>query len=539
MVRPSVAVKRSMIFIHRWLGVALSVLFMLWFVSGIFMMYWDYPGVGAADRISRSPVLDPAKIKISPEEAYAKATGGETPLEEPSSQRRAGNRGGRGGADGMRLNSFDGRPVYRFRAGRGEYIVYADTGEEQVIVDRPMMDRVAAAWTGQPVSSANVEENNEEDQWTVAGNFRDLRPMLKYSFPNGEEVYISENNGEVVQYTTTASRLGAWVGAIPHWLYFTPLRKHQPEWSKFVIWSSGISTVASIIGIAVGIWMLSPAKKYRFAGQPTSIPYKGQKRWHTILGLAFGILTATWAFSGMLSMGVIPNRGPANTAKGKGKGGPPAVSIPQALRGGRFQLSAFAAKLPSEALRQLAGFPVKELEFTTFAGDPVYIATDGDRRSRIVPMNAEPMDEFDRDRIMNIVKLASPQGSIAELRVMDEYDRYYLDRRGRRPLPVIYARTTEPDETRYYIDPKSGRVVQQYNSRGWINRWLYHGLHSLDFPWLYKYRPLWDIVVIALMLGCTALCVTSIVLTWRVLKRKFWPSFTVVLARKDPAPDAV
>ena len=45
-------------------------------------------------------------------------------------------------------------------------------------------------------------------------------------------------------------------------------------------------------------------------------------------------------------------------------------------------------------------------------------------------------------------------------------------------------------------------------------------LHSLDFPWLYNYRPLWDVVVITLMLGGTAICVTSLVLTWRVLARK-------------------
>ena len=30
------------------------------------------------------------------------------------------------------------------------------------------------------------------------------------------------------------------------------------------------------------------------------------------------------------------------------------------------------------------------------------------------------------------------------------------------------------------------------------NRWLYHGFHSLDFPFLYYKRPLWDIVVILL-----------------------------------------
>ena len=75
-------------------------------------------------------------------------------------------------------------------------------------------------------------------------------------------------------------------------------------------------------------------------------------------------------------------------------------------------------------------------------------------------------------------------------------------------------------DTRYYIDPKTATIASHYNSRGWVNRWLYHGLHSLDFPWLYKYRPLWDIVVISLMLGGTALCGTSLVLTWRVLIRK-------------------
>ena len=33
-------------------------------------------------------------------------------------------------------------------------------------------------------------------------------------------------------------------------------------------------------------------------------------------------------------------------------------------------------------------------------------------------------------------------------------------------------------------------------------------------------RPLWDIVVIALMVGGRALCVTSLILSWRVIGRK-------------------
>ena len=45
----------------------------------------------------------------------------------------------------------------------------------------------------------------------------------------------------------------------------------------------------------------------------------------------------------------------------------------------------------------------------------------------------------------------------------------------------------------------------------------------MDFPWLYKHRPLWDIVVITLLLGGLTISVTSLVLTWRVLMRKVAP----------------
>jgi hypothetical protein len=120
---------------------------------------------------------------------------------------------------------------------------------------------------------------------------------------------------------------------------------------------------------------------------------------------------------------------------------------------------------------------------------------------------------------MRIVRTAAGE-SLADLRVMDRYDAYYLDRLRQSPLPVVYAEMNDPVRTRYYIDPKTARIVGNYSARNWVSRWLYHGLHSLDFPWLYNYRPLWDLVVITLMLGGTAICVTSLVLTWRVLARK-------------------
>ena len=34
-----------------------------------------------------------------------------------------------------------------------------------------------------------------------------------------------------------------------------------------------------------------------------------------------------------------------------------------------------------------------------------------------------------------------------------------------------------------------------------VERWLYNGLHSLDFAFWYNKRPLWDIGMLALLLG--------------------------------------
>ena len=225
--------------------------------------------------------------------------------------------------------SFDGRPAYFFRIGRSEAIVYADTGEQQDVFPPELNLRTAAAWTGQPASAAKVEEVTEPDQWTLEGGLRNLLPLWKYSWPNGDQVYVSENTGEVVQFTTRSSRLFAELGPIPHWLYYTPLRKNGPLWSKVVIWLSGIATVAALMGLIVGLMMYSPSRRI-------SIPYKGQKRLHHILGLFFGIVACTWAFSGMLSMEPFP------LSSGRPQGG---RSIAAALRGKRPQLSQYARSL--------------------------------------------------------------------------------------------------------------------------------------------------------------------------------------------------
>jgi hypothetical protein len=497
--------KRLAIVAHRWLGVSLCLLFLLWFPSGIGMMYWDFPGVTVADRLDRSSALDASTVHLSPAEAFAALEESQPPAE-------------------VHLNTFDGRPVYRFRLGRGEGIVYADTGERQTSVSSGMALRIASAWVRQPPRAAKMETLDDADQWTV-DSFRALRPISKYSWPDGEQVYVSRVTGEVMQYTTTASRVGAYLGPIPHWLYFTPLRKHQPQWSAVVIWSSGLATFTAILGLVVGIWMYSPSRQYRYAGAATGIPYRGQKRWHMSLGLIFGLGAATWAFSGMLSM-------ETRTGEPGARAGAAPSTIPQALRQ-RPDLAAFAGRHPRDVLADVADLRLKELEFASFAGEPVYLVHLGGGDTRIVALDGQVRAEFDRRLIGEIATQAAASIGLADIRVLDHYDVYYLDRHRQRPLPVMMLVLNDAEHTRYYIDPRTARVVGTFSTRDWVTRWLYHGLHSLDFPWLYNHRPAWDVVVITFMLGGTALAVTALVLAWRVLGRSLTRSPTAATSADD------
>ena len=152
-------------------------------------------------------------------------------------------------------------------------------------------------------------------------------------------------------------------------------------------------------------------------------------------------------------------------------------------------------------------------------GGPVYIAVEAPERSRVIPIGGAPSEEFDAERLVRTMAEAGPS-AIAETRRMDSYDRYYIDRHHRKPLPVLRVLFDDRDRSTYYVDPKTAQVVESYDARARVSRWLYHGLHSIDLPWLYSNRPAWDIAVLTLMLGGVALSITSLIIGWRRLRKR-------------------
>jgi hypothetical protein len=121
--------------------------------------------------------------------------------------------------------------------------------------------------------------------------------------------------------------------------------------------------------------------------------------------------------------------------------------------------------------------------------------------------------------IVGAARAVMPEAPIDGMQWMDDYDAYYYDRDRRRSLPVLRVRYGDPQRTWLYFDPRQGTIARKEERLSRINRWLYHGFHSFDFPFLYHRRPLWDVVVLVLSAGGLALSATTLTASWRRLRR--------------------
>ena len=66
--------RRLLIVVHRYLGIPLSFLFVLWFVSGIAMIYvGGMPVLSPEERLEHLPALDLSAVRLTPAEAASRA----------------------------------------------------------------------------------------------------------------------------------------------------------------------------------------------------------------------------------------------------------------------------------------------------------------------------------------------------------------------------------------------------------------------------------------------------------------------------------
>jgi hypothetical protein len=126
---------------------------------------------------------------------------------------------------------------------------------------------------------------------------------------------------------------------------------------------------------------------------------------------------------------------------------------------------------------------------------------------------------FADEDVLAAARAAMPGALLLDATWLDRYDDYYYDLAGLAPLPVLRARFDDPGSTWLYIDPSSGRIARKEERLSRLNRWLYHGLHSLDFPFLCDRGSLRRTIVVVLSLGGILVAVTSIADGWRRVRR--------------------
>src|SRR5690606_21586581 len=131
-----------------------------------------------------------------------------------------------------------------------------------------------------------------------------------------------------------------------------------------------------------------------------------------------------------------------------------------------------------------------------------------------------------RDEIeLAAAKLGAPVRGIA---VIDREDSYYYGHKSDGELPVYRLVVDDAEQTRLYVSPTTG-TVRAVGATRRLSRWIRTGLHGLDFPVL-RVRPVWDVVVVLLLLGVTAVCATG---SWMALRRvrRDWRMLRVRLRR--------
>ena len=359
-------------------------------------------------------------------------------------------------------------------------------------------------------------------------------PLQKYSCPDGQQVYVDGRTAVVVQYTTRASRFWSYMGAIPHWLYLPALRTHDARWFAVMTWGSLLGVIATLLGLIIALWVISRRRRYRRAQARWSLPYRGWKRRHVLLGLVGGVTAVTWTFSGLMSLQPLGlEKWLLERTVTEDIDNEEYTRVFNALAGllvdRPLPLVEYDVRPPAAVIASLGDFEVKSLDFGSLDGKPVYLATDGRGDSRLVPMHGDPVEMLDVNDLAG--RIRSAVGDSVDVRVLDGFDSYYRDRSGRLSLPVVSIAINDAVHTRYYVDPRSVSIIESYSSRGWVHRWFHHGLHSFDLPWLYNHRPLWDIVMVTLLLTGTALCATSVLLAYRVLARRVSVAASYFLAQ--------
>ncbi len=475
---------RFAILLHRYLGLAIGFVISLWCLSAFVMMYVQYPEYTDTERPTSLSTLD-----------FSDCCSAETP-------RRIETAIGNGSLDRYRFEMLAERPVIRLYSRGYQQVLDLITGEQRFEFDSEAATRISKSFLSNLGLAGRTRYIGvvDTDQWTLYATHDAHRPLHHFAADDPAETqwYISSTTGEVVQTTTFRERFWGWLGAVTHWIYFTELRQRPAAWAQLVIWLSIASLFLTCIGIYIGISRLK-----RFSNGRLS-PYRGWALWHHYVGLAFGLFTLTWLASGLLSMN------PWGALEGRSF-----FLDNQRLRGGELGSVHVVDTLRLVQQQSLPPDSV-QIDSSIVNGEPALISRQqGGGRILLSAHDLTPSQRgesfFDQASA-----LLRPNAAVSNKGWLEQPDTYYYGHHQPIELPVY--RVVYEDGERAYLDGLSGELSYAVDASQKWYRWLFLALHRGDFSAALRSRPIWDLLLLPLLLGVSISALTG---TWLGFRRLF------------------
>lgn len=472
---------RWLLLAHRYLGIAICLLMAAWCVSGAIMLFVPYPGLTEAARLQALP---PLRWQGCCNWTALRATLGA------------------GRSPEFRVEMQAGSPMLVSWSDSGApLVVDLASGEQRGALDVTRAAAIARDFA-HTVSTPRLLGLLDYDQWTVSGEYSGSRPLWHFALGDaaGTEIYVSGQTGDVVQRTTRWQRAWNYPGAVTHWLYATRLRANGAAWSRLIIGLAIAGVFLTAVGLYVGVaqwWRTRPALS----------PHRGAHLWHHLSGLVFGALALAWVGSGLVSMN------PGGWLESSGTGEARAV-----LRGGSLDNETMVSAL-EQWLARHADTAAVSLSGAPFAGALRLLASDGTRAIRYSAAGEPaPLGGEELHRAALAIGGTARVSSYGLLHAGDDY--YYGTARAGAPVFPVYAFILDDGEqTRYYLDPRDGSLLRRIDAAGRGYRWWFSALHRWDFTPALRRSPWHEIVVLALLGGVAALCLTGVWLGCRRVAR--------------------
>ncbi len=432
--------------VHRRLGLVLGPAVLLWFLSGLVLLWVPYPSLTETEwfAAARAIPLNECCGSLARVVAHVERTAG---------------------IESVRVRMVGERLVAVAQLLDGSLTaVMADDGESIFPLTREEIPDVTRSFAGG--GAIEAIELIDYDVWTVHQRFDPYRPLWKVQL-SGEDravLYVASLTGDVVQDTTAEERRWNLVGAVLHWWYLPWLRHQWAWWDQLVWWLSGIGTVMVVAG---GLILGREWAKHGWSGFFTV-------RWrvHRVLGLIAGISACCWMASGWLSMdhGRWFSDGKVNAEdRARFMGGPLTLRDMEGL---------------SDFSTMMVNGPVKEIRLAKLAGIVHIVARTAPSKQAVLTVPSQegaPRDGFQDEVVKAAARSLLGDGALTISKRGGNDSRGCLEADD---TAFLQVETGGSRANGVNVDGRTGAVVECLDSSRRLYHLLFNLLHRWDLPWL-------------------------------------------------------